>query len=129
MTTSRLDALRALLPKLRAATGPDRKLDGELCGALLGWEFIGLSGWIDNRGMSMVSLMSLTGSLDGALRLVPPGWVSSAQEVMPGNRWRWSLTRWSDGMVVEPAMPSATAPLALLLAVVEARILEEEGHG
>lgn len=129
--SERLLALQSLRDKLRVAMGPDPMLDIEAA-KTFGWVRGDDAVWIDPVGARWWTLppfARFTGSVDSILRLVPEGWHVTLDQRTPG--WEVTLSHMDGNGRYDKYAEcdrAPTAPLALLLAVVEARILEEEGH-
>lgn len=139
--TPRLLALQSLRDKLRVATGPlpdetVAEVLALLCPDQKEWQW---SLELERKGSRWTHDTFMVNrriyephelpdrSLDGALRLVPKGYWWRAGGCL---REQHAAVGPEDSSIRPDQIEAfgATAPLALLLAVVEARIVEEEGH-
>lgn len=122
-----------LIARLEAATGPNRKLDSEICRAA-GWEVradkkFGGDYYQPRKNYTWQDVPAYTASIDAALTLVPEGWsVQSLSQSLDLTWWDCTLERvcCEDGLflgsgveVTADARPSL--PLALCIAALKAR--------
>ena len=125
-------ALSALLAKLEAATGPDRRLDFDLWAEITrptGWPALGepeenRTMWFNYWKNDPLAFPRYTESLDCAMTLVPDGWLT--RDVKQGtDGWHWLLAhswRIRNGLDGVATAKAPTAALALCIAAVRARL-------
>jgi hypothetical protein len=107
VSEDRRDALASLIARVEAATGPDRRLDLDICAALGTLEYASTA-----RGYTRMPHPELTASIDAALAF--------AERVLPGKGWRLLYSAMMDWRAhVEPNV-GKLLPRVLILALLRA---------
>jgi hypothetical protein len=119
------NALRALIARVEAATGPDRELDDD-AGRAFGWRRLDREAWF-RPGERMAThdpttLPRFTASLDAAVSLVPAGhrWAIQVLENFKPRAWcSKGYTNRPNAVGVTPALALTAAALHAKLAMME----------
>lgn len=118
--------IAALLERVRAATGPDREIDGEIA-KLCGWLKTPLD-WIDNLGRKRNLPPAFTASLDASVALIErelSGWSLGLHDRQVGPEAKLFRAYVVKGSPIRPTPfveDAATRPLALLAAFLAAKL-------